>query len=142
MINGLREHIERLAAQHEIIITITPFAARAFRKRFGEREADEIEIPPITTPIRYAVALHEIGHILGRYQDHHNEVVSERWAWEWARRNAIWWTSKMDRFAERALRGYQRHRDRSPIIWKVRPSELARSRGRAPAGGRVQGRAT
>jgi len=128
-INWLREHIERLAAQHEIIITIAP-NARAFRKRFREREADEIEIQPITTLIRYAVALHEIGHIRGRYQDHHNEVVSERWAWEWARRNAVIWSPAMDRFAERALRGYQRHRDRSRIIWKVRPSQLARSRER------------
>jgi hypothetical protein len=129
VITWLREHIERLAAQHEIVITIGPIA-RAYRKRFREREADEIQIQPITTLIRYATALHELGHILGRYQDHPNEVVSERWAWEWARCNALWWTPAMERYAERALRGYQRARDRSPRIWNVRPSELAGLRRR------------
>ena len=124
----LQKHVERLAAQHEINLDTS--WAKGVNQAHVSRARDRVHIPPITTLIRYAVALHEIGHVLGRYQDHYNEVVTERWAWEWARRNAIWWTPEMERFAEQALRGYQREHEHRRIIWKVRPSQLARSRER------------
>ena len=42
--------------------------------------------------LSYATAMHEIGHILGRYQNSRRVMVRESWAWVWARRNALMWT--------------------------------------------------
>ena len=52
-----------------------------------------IYIHPIKSSKNYAVALHEIGHILSVQ----NEMVvhDEYNAWEWAKKNAIYWNSTM-----------------------------------------------
>jgi hypothetical protein len=63
----------------------------------------EIWLAPIRSSISYATALHEFGHILGRHQKSRNELVRERWAWEWARRSALYWTPAMERHASKAL---------------------------------------
>ena len=70
-------------------------------------EVREIWIRPIRSPLAYATALHEIGHILGRYQMRFSGMVSERWAWQWARRNALQWTPAMEQHAERCLKSYE-----------------------------------
>jgi hypothetical protein len=51
--------------------------------------ADEVRTSPIRSAISYATALHEIGHILGRYQDSRRSLVRERWAWQWARETLL-----------------------------------------------------
>src|SRR5262245_51353431 len=66
----------------------------------------EIQLAPIRSAISYAAALHEIGHILGRHQRSKSRMVRERWAWEWARRNALCWTPAMERSARLALAWY------------------------------------
>jgi len=57
----------------------------------------EIITAPIRSVISYAVALHEIGHYLGRYQRSARTITRETWAWEWARQNALIWTLAMER---------------------------------------------
>ena len=54
---------------------------------------------PVRSPRSYATALHEIGHILGRHQRSQAVLVRERWAWHWAKRNALQWTPEMRRHA-------------------------------------------
>jgi hypothetical protein len=61
-----------------------------------------VSIPPIKSVITYAVALHEIGHVLGRYQRSRSTLVRGRWAWAWAQSNAINWTPAMARTMERS----------------------------------------
>ena len=62
----------------------------AIREAYGA--ADEIMVRPIKSSITYAVAPHEIGHNLGRNQKSWLPMVRERWAWQWARVNALNWT--------------------------------------------------
>ena len=58
--------------------------------------------------VSYAAALHEIGHLRGRYQ-HSSTLARERWAWEWARANALTWTPVMENNARKAMKWYSRH---------------------------------
>ena len=67
----------------------------------------EIWIRPVRSPRAYAVALHEIGHI-GRHQRSQAVLVRERWAWHWAKRNALDWTPAMQRHADWCLESYKR----------------------------------
>jgi hypothetical protein len=75
-------------------------AGRGARQLFVKKE---VCIPHIKSPIAYATALHEIGHILGRHQQSKDSMVRERWAWQWAKRNALIWTPVMDQHAVTSL---------------------------------------
>ena len=66
----------------------------------------EIVVAPIKSIVTYAVALHEIGHTIGRYQESRRCMVRERWAWDWAKHNAIVWTPRMERLAAVSLQWY------------------------------------
>ena len=70
------------------------------------REFEEIWITPVRSAVSYAVALHEIGHVLGRHQKSKPVLVRERYAWEWARRNATRWTPRMEKHAREAWAWY------------------------------------
>jgi antirestriction protein ArdC len=59
----------------------------------------EVHILPVQGQESYAIALHELGHIFGRYQRSARVIVRERWAWRWARENALMWTPAMERCA-------------------------------------------
>lgn len=100
----MRQHIERLTSTHEInVIPIRGLhSAHAIRERDGG--SDEIAIAPVRSEISYAIALHEIGHIRGRYQDSRRSMTRERWAWQWARENALVWTARMERDARYSLK--------------------------------------
>ena len=62
----------------------------------------EMHLPMIYTPADYAVALHEFGHVHGRYQQA-SWHTSERWAWQWARENALGWNAEMEHTALMSL---------------------------------------
>jgi len=121
-IENMRQHIESLCVQHEIMWDTKwvkdPNEAYSLRERDGG--ADEIQTPPITDEITYATALHEIGHILGCYQGSKNQMTRERWAWEWARRNALIWTPVMERDATRSL-GWYAEQTRTETVKLDRP---------------------
>jgi hypothetical protein len=63
----------------------------------------EIFTAPIRSAVSYATALHEIGHHLGCHQLSPVKLTRERWAWQWARDNALIWTAAMERHATWAL---------------------------------------
>jgi len=69
------------------------------------READEIRTPPIRTAISCAVALHELGHMLGRHQRSRRIIVRERRAWTWRGRIALRWTPRWSGAPSRYLLG-------------------------------------
>ena len=50
-------------------------------------------------------ALHEIGHILGKFQDR-SLLTKELWAWVWAREHSLVWTDTADRIMRRAMDSY------------------------------------
>ena len=105
-LDAMRQHFESLAAEHDILLDMrwVKRADRAYALRERDGASDEVQIAPIRSAITYATALHEIGHILGRYQDSHRSMTRERWAWQWARENAIVWTAAMERCAVQSLR--------------------------------------
>ena len=95
----MHEHVTSLCRKYEITYIWCRYPYHAWSSS-GTRE---ISIPPIKSHVSYATALHEIGHILGRHQQSDDLMVRERWAWEWAKHNAIEWTYGMENFAFRCL---------------------------------------
>jgi len=67
----------------------------------------EIETPEIKGRLSYAIALHEIGHLLGPYQrPRYKCLMNEIGAWKWARRNALIWSPGMERLAQGLVAWY------------------------------------
>lgn len=92
-------HIARICKIEGISIESHSTGGRAYRKR------RLIKIRPVKTAITYAVALHEIGHILGARQSG-TRMDKEVGAWEWAEKNALEWTPTMSATRAKALRSY------------------------------------
>jgi hypothetical protein len=101
-VEQMQAHILQLCEDNEISFNWVR------RGAWGSYWAREIWIPSIKSARSYATALHEIGHILGRHQLSEVILVRERWAWEWARRNAIEWTPTMRRHTDWCLEYYER----------------------------------
>jgi hypothetical protein len=97
----MQRHAEQLCREHDIVWF-------THQRRPGDsyalKECEEINTAPIRGPLSYATVLHEIGHILGRHQQSKRTRVRERWAWKWARSNALVWTPAMERYAAHCLR--------------------------------------
>src|ERR1700687_4117481 len=79
----MQEHIATLCETNEIIVTY------GAKRALGSYWLSEIHLPHVKSARSYATALHKIGHILGRHQRSSVILVRERWAWQWARRNAL-----------------------------------------------------
>jgi hypothetical protein len=107
-IDDMRRHIEELMAPHQLDIVVVwikrPDRARVLHDLDGS--VIELQIAPIKSAVTYATALHEIGHIEGRYQNSRRVMVRERWAWAWARSAALVWTPAMERHATASLAWY------------------------------------
>ena len=104
-VEDMRRHVDQLIAQLGDDIQVwrdaRPSQARVLHDEDGS--IFEMAIPRIRSGITYAIALHEFGHIRGRYQRSRREMVRETWAWQWARSNAIVWTPAMEREESTAL---------------------------------------
>jgi hypothetical protein len=86
---------------------------------------------PITTEEAYAVAMHEMGHILhpngyvrgetrssGPLQEHRFKLLEEDAAWEWARHYALDWSPTMEHIAQVTRSTYDtvyRQMENSPL---------------------------
>jgi hypothetical protein len=98
-VEHMRRHIVELCETHDIEYLWCKRPADAW----ADREHATVGIAPIRSKVSYATALHEIGHVRGRYQRSRDSMVRERWAWHWARANALIWTSRMERDRRRSL---------------------------------------
>lgn len=58
----------------------------------------------------YAIALHEIGHVLGEQRG--RRVEKEVQAWDWAKAHAIIWTPRMEQTKRGCLQSYIRWAER------------------------------
>src|SRR5437764_8069493 len=105
-VDAMCRHIEQLCAEHEIEF----MWCRRPTDAWADREHATICIAPIRSKVSYATALHEIGHIKGRYQRSRDSIVRERWAWHWAQANALIWTPRMERDRRKSLALARRNR--------------------------------
>ncbi len=70
---------------------------------------------PIKSAVTYAIALHELGHILGPQR---GRLLNREWqAWEWAIANALEWTTPMKVTAKRCLCSYLAKAHRRKGMW-------------------------
>jgi len=115
-IDVLRQHIYDICEGHDItVVDGSSYNARAWKKN------REIRIRPVKTSNTYAVALHEIGHILGKWQSK-PRLIAEAGAWLWARQHALEWNDQMESKLRKSLTSYlkwarlRQHRKRPPVI--------------------------
>jgi hypothetical protein len=96
-------HVEDLCREHGIELVGSSSRGRAIRWRGGKLE---ISIPPIRGQVSYFIALHEIGHLVGRGRSA-PRLESEANAWLWAlSHSAVEPTAATRRSISRRLRGY------------------------------------
>ena len=126
------QHLRDLVLTHGIAIRIcradrTQWAARSTRRgglRTGKIGAIGLHQFPVTSDTAYAVALHEIGHLVSSgqagtlgsdalaWQLGQAARLSDRYlrdeldAWFWAREHALCWTRAMAKQVQRSLRSY------------------------------------
>ena len=81
----MEAHVAQLCREHGIELIGSSSRGRAIRWRGGKRE---IAIPPIKGQVSYFVALHEIGHLVGRGRSA-PRLEAEANAWLWALDHAI-----------------------------------------------------
>lgn len=98
----MREHVTTFVEAREIEVSYCGRPIRAF----SVLEAWEITISPIKSEVSYATALHELGHLLGRFQKSASVMVREQWAWRWAERNALLWTPRMAKHRDESMQWY------------------------------------
>lgn len=102
------EHVEILISSHGISAEWKEgyFKGRSWRSK------RRIKIAPVRSAATYAIALHEIGHVVGRQSG--LRIDMEVQAWEWAEANALEWTEPMIIKAARCVASYlkmcERHR--------------------------------
>jgi len=103
----MAEHIDRLTKDNGITVKASTRNGRAWRRQ------KKIATPPVKSGTTYALALHEIGHILGKRQSG-RRLESEIGAWQWAIDNAETWspamTKKVSRCLNSYLKSYRRHK--------------------------------
>jgi len=102
-VEEMSAHVMEICAARRIIVAWCDRPGRAI----AMLDLWAIRIPPIRSVITYAAAMHEIGHLLGQYQQTEFVMVAEQWAWVWARNNALIWTDRMEGFAGVALDSYR-----------------------------------
>jgi hypothetical protein len=99
----MEAHVEELCAAHGIDLTGSSARGRAIRWRGGRLE---ISIPPIKGQVSYFIALHEIGHLVGKGRSA-PRLEAEANAWLWALENtAVSPTDATLRSISKRLRGY------------------------------------
>jgi hypothetical protein len=104
------EHIELLLAEHGISVDWRDrTSARAWRK------TRRVRLERIQGPSTYAMALHEIGHVVGPQGG--RRLEKEAQAWRWAQENAIEWTEGMGRLASRCIESYLEWCERKKGAW-------------------------
>ena len=112
------EHIAALVDEHRI-------ERVEMRNTTGRSWGVErrVKILPVAGPVSYALALHEIGHIVapGGFGRKYSRLDKEMRAWRWAREQAIEWTDRMDGYMQKCLWSYLRRARRHR--WPV-PAEI------------------
>jgi hypothetical protein len=135
-VGEMRAHVAALLAPMErlddalIVRTVKrPDKARA------AFQLNEIWIPAIKSKISYAVALHEIGHMLGRHRLSPHILTRERDAWRWAKAHALVWTPAMEIRCRSSLAWYQEQKSKKcGALSALMPQQSQQALAGFPAG--------
>ena len=118
-------HIAQLCAEHGIGLTGSSSRGRAIRWRGGRLE---ISIPEIRGQVSYFIALHEIGHLVGRGRSA-PRLEAEANAWLWALKHAaVRPTDATLRSISKRLHGYlewARNRQHRRVPPRIPPRDHA-----------------
>jgi hypothetical protein len=111
-------HVAMLALEHQVTVTEkTGTSGRAWGR------SRQIRIAPVRGPVSYAVALHELGHVIAPCASgrRYPRLQKELRAWLWAREHAIEWTDRMDKEMQRSIGIYldRARRRRWPIPQEI-----------------------
>lgn len=120
------EHIDKLLAEHGITADW-----RDRTPAMSWRRVRRVRLEHVLGASTYAMALHEIGHIVGPQGG--RRLEKEAQAWRWAQENAIEWTDGMARLASRCIETYLVWCERRRGAWvppKNHDSRLIASRKR------------
>lgn len=134
-VRAMAMHVRALCAYHGIRV-------RRRRKGLAVFATRTVFTREVRSDVTYAESLHEIGHLLGPWQDS-GIIVAEAGAWLWAMRNALEWTPAMDRAMVRWLGSYVETQHEHPAsdgvpakghpAWKVLSRTGARPHSRRMA---------
>jgi hypothetical protein len=120
--SGLDRHITELCAMHGIRRETGGRTGRAFQRGRGRGRTLHIRVAPVKGQVTYFIALHEIGHLVGKGRSG-TRLEKEAAAWRWAIEQAIVVPSDATRRSMgRRLRSYVRwaelrqQRRRPPVI--------------------------
>lgn len=110
MTDAYAQHIDALLAEHGIEVEWRDrTAARSWRR------TRRVRLERVAGASTYAVALHEIGHIVGPQSG--PRLNREAQAWRWAEAQAIEWTPGMARLAARSVESYLAWASRRRGAW-------------------------
>jgi len=137
----LSEHVKRLASDNGIKLQFNEHKRpRAYPATFTVRTwpvtRDDIPIELIKHPerllfalpdlsddtniaFRAAVALHELGHCLTDHPGNHR-WYRELYAWNWARKHALYWSPAMEATRRYSLKSYAWRRPGVPAAFPMR----------------------
>lgn len=122
--HDMRRHVRQLCEEHSIAIRLR---SGSYTRATASASLRMIWIPEVRSPISYAKALHEIGHVVLRHTNDRdrNVLTREGEAWQWARDHALIWTDTMEeracRWATSYVEGMRRRIERGDKQWKRRP---------------------
>lgn len=115
-VSQMAAHVYAVAKQNNIdVILRTTYRGRALPNGYAHEDLPgamnaAIHVPEIKSAVTYALALHELGHLLGRKPS--TRLEKEVAAWKWARVQALVWTDPMHRKMQRCLLSYRRWANR------------------------------
>lgn len=105
-----KQHIENICNENGIELIVKAGSGRAWRR------LKRIRIPEVKSAVTYALALHELGHVLGPKQN--GRRLEDEWdAWLWAKRNALCWRKPMKSKMKRCLQSYLQWCQRRRRAW-------------------------
>jgi len=120
----LMKHIEAICKDNNIIMKRhSGKRSRAFHNYKGSGR-QKISVKRINSYLTYAVAMHELGHLLGPHQCSCDVLKRETGAWLWAMENCKVWMPCMKSGMIRRLRSYLKAKgepDAEHIIWHLVP---------------------
>lgn len=96
---AMASHISQLCEKHGISLQLA-----ASNRGRAWRRTRIIKVPAVRSATTYALALHEIGHVVGKQTGY--RLNREYQAWEWAIGNAMAWSPAMAEKMRKSLATY------------------------------------